>query len=228
MFNRLRPLAARLRQALTYRLALDLTTLLASFATVIALGLLIYDRRQQADIAAWTLLQTYLQANPRPRFNGGQNFALETLVQHGVDLFNLDGHDIVLDNANLHGLKGDGASFRKATLASVDLSGASLVRANFEGASIVLCECGGATFEYSNLTGASISGGTYLGVAFFGADISDLSFDVRPIDLAPDAFEHACYRTGHPPHLPKQIRLPSAPQGIYCGAINQKAWTPYP
>ena len=69
-----------------FRFAVDVTALIASIATVTTLVYLIYDRRDSTNIAAWTLLQGYLNQEHRPEFDEGQRFALETLVQHGIKL----------------------------------------------------------------------------------------------------------------------------------------------
>lgn len=64
-----RGLAARLRDELSFHFPVDVTTLLASVATVVTLVLLLHDRREQADIAAWTMLQAYLDGDPYVAFN---------------------------------------------------------------------------------------------------------------------------------------------------------------
>jgi len=235
-----------------FRFFVDITTLLASIATVIALALLIHDRRDQADIAAWSLLQGYLQGSQR-EVNLGQGFALETLVRHGVWLDSLDAHDTVIQQANLHGLHGYHASFKHATLTPVDLSNAELLWANFEGARIFRCRCQGTNFAYSNLRGAALLGGAYQGANFEGADISDLGFGIKfsasegngfSLDLVQlpvlntDAFKGACYRPGHPPRLSKmpldpsdmsldldkKISMPVDPQGTWCMQNWGKTW----
>ncbi|MDN7180272.1 pentapeptide repeat-containing protein [Caballeronia sp. SEWSISQ10-4 2] len=231
MCNILRGLAARLRQELSFHFIVDVTTLLASVATVVALIFLIHDRRDQADIAAWTLLQTYLQGEPRVQFDAGQRFALETLVRHRVSLNNLDAHGAIIKKADLHGLEAFGASFKRASMIDVDLSGAYLGRDDFEGAYISNCQCGSVLFVDADLTGAEITRGTFHNANFYSADISDLVADThtqgfvfpKP-ELDPGAFELSCFRPGHPPHLPKETSLPKYPQSADCVNYWNDSW----
>ena len=178
----------------------DTTTLLASIATVIALFYLIHDRRDQANIAAWNLLQGYMQHEPRERFNEGQGFALETLSRQGVSLDELDAHGVLISDADLHGMEGKGASFQHSILAGIDFSGALFFAGSFEGAAISSCNCRYTRFTDANLRGATLGAGDYRDASFLGADVSDLTAGGE-IQLDRDAFAGSCYRPGHPPRL---------------------------
>jgi hypothetical protein len=61
---------------------------LASATAVVTLGLQLNGQRDAADVTAWQLLNSY---NDENRYNSGQIFALETLVQDGVSLYNFGG-----------------------------------------------------------------------------------------------------------------------------------------
>lgn len=174
----------------------DITTLLASLATVVALAFLIHDRRDQANIAAWTLLQSYLQQEHRAHFNEGQNFAVETLVRNRVSLDGLDAHGI--------------------WLSSIDAVNASFAGGNFEDAILEGCRCNGAVFFFADLRGARISG-EFEGATFDTADISDADFKsslIAPDSETSEAVQHACYRPHHPPKSLQ--KLPLNPQSPFC------------
>ncbi|ADG14248.1 pentapeptide repeat protein [Paraburkholderia atlantica] len=217
------------------------TTLLASIATVVALFYLIHDRRDQADIAAWTLLQGYLQQEHRAPYNVGQDFAFETLAQHGVSINNLDAHDAYISWANLHDLVGPLAIFTRARLVQIDLSNADLRSANFEGAWVLESKCRGADFSWANFRGARLwcdfqdanfhranlrrayLDGDIRGANFYQADISELS--ILPRLSNGDVFKDSCYRPGHPPYIQHaKIDPPVDPQGKDCIRQWGKEW----
>ncbi|MDR5878805.1 pentapeptide repeat-containing protein [Caballeronia sp. LZ032] len=214
----IRPFFSWLRLRLTaftsFRWFVDVTTLLASVATVVTLLILIHDRREQANIAAWTLLQAYLQGKPRANFDQGQGFALEKLAEHRVVLTALDANDATIRGAHLHGLIAPLASFRRSELTDVDLSGAN--------------------FEDADFSCVLMRGGSYRGARFDGADIStlkvwwfpatDIASAMPPPELDIDAFRSACYEPGYPPDLPPGLTVPSAPQGQWCTNLWGKQW----
>ncbi|WP_206365996.1 pentapeptide repeat-containing protein [Caballeronia sp. SBC2] len=212
---------------LSFHWLVDVATLLSSIATVIALVFLIHDRRDQANIAAWTLLQTYLQQEHRPDFNEGQGFALETLTRNGVDLSGLDVHASFIFTANLHGLIANYSSFKNARLRDLDLSDASFNWADLEFANIWSCECQRARFTDANLRNATLANGTYQDADFHNADVSGLWFSTSHQD--PDLFKNTCYRPGDPPHLdsarlPMPFAPPADPQGKLCIQRWGKQW----
>jgi hypothetical protein len=204
------------RRQFNFHFLVDVTTLLASIATVIALMIVIHDRRDQADIAAWTLLQGYLHQEHRAVYNEGQSFALETLVQNGVSLEHLDAHGADIPNADLHGANASGASFTGAALRTVNLSDVELSGTDLEGATLTDCVCQGAHFTGANLARTAIIGGDFGDASFSLSDVSDLIvFGVR-IDR--DAFKDACFRQGHPLGAvsPDRFAAPGNPQSYDC------------
>jgi hypothetical protein len=215
-------------RGLNFHWFVDVTTLLASIATVIALGFLIHDRRDAANIAAWTLLQTYLQQEHRPKFNEGQSFALETLAQHWVVLEDMDAHDAVFNSVDLRNLFAAHASFENARLNNDDLRDAHLWEANFSNGTLEGCNCRDAFFANASFNGAHILGGDFRGARFQGADLTDLELALNSADK--DAFKDACYKAGHPPYpspdLPKGFwpDLPVNPQSMVCKALWGKSW----
>jgi len=209
---------------LTFHFFVDVTTLLASIATVIALIFLIHDRRDQANIAAWTLLQTYLQQEHRAQFNQGQSFALETLASHGIDLHDIDAHGIVLADTNLRAVDAEEASFEHAQLVGVDLWSAALNGSNFKKSDMYSCNCRYASFSNANLTGASFRGGDYRDADFGFADVSDMTLAANQVDQ--DAFRNSCNRPGHPPHAFSSVPIdsPKHPQSDACLKVWSKSW----
>ncbi len=214
-----------------FRWILDVSTLVASVATVATLLFFMHDRREQANIAAWTLLQGYLHQDHRAQFNEGQGFALETLARNGVNLSGLDAHDSFIYMTNLHGLDAASASFEHAELQGVDLSNAGLEGAHFEGATLFGCDCRGADFKLGNLRGASLSG-DFRGASFSAADISDLEFPLGTT-ADEDVLKEACYRPGHAPTYPDDVHddlydmhiKPAVdPHGRWCMSLWGEEW----
>ncbi|NPT44341.1 hypothetical protein GNZ12_24125 [Paraburkholderia sp. 1N] len=229
-----RKFGARLRTEFTFHFFIDVTTLIASIATVVALVILIHDRPEQANIAAWQILQNYLQGDKRAGFDEGQSFALETLVKNGVALTSLDAHAIHLEGTNLRRALLSGASFENAQLVAVDLTDADIENVNFEGAELEACNCHGSLFYDASLRGAKISPGDYRNANFDGADISDLqighvkagkvlSYETAGFDSG--AFLGACYQKGHEPEFPPGLRWPDAPQGEGCDLKWGDKWS---
>jgi hypothetical protein len=245
----LRGLCSYMPRGLSFRVIMDVTTLLSSVATVAALGLTIYtlrlllhDRIEQGNTAAWQLLQSYVEHKPRARFNEGQGFALETLVRNGIDLGQFDGDDSVIFGADLHGAYLPKSSFRRSSLESVILSDANLWDSSLDEATIFHCLCERVDLKDADLFKAKIEGGKYGSANFKEADISDLSLEAitwaprdkaildieslpSELDFSPDAFVDACYQRGHEPDLrPAKVHRPSDPQGSVCTKIWGKKW----
>lgn len=223
---RKRKLFARTREEFSLHFWVDVTTLVASIATVVTLVLLLKDRPAQANVAAWTLLQNYLTGDhDRPHFNEGQGFALETLAHNHIDLWNIDANRIYLANTNLHNASMQESEFSDATFSVVDFSGADLDNANFEHAFFAQCNCRHVDFSAANLRKATLAGGDYRAASFSGADISDMTIH-GAIQLDAGAFLDACYREGHPPHfylsaaktheIHPNIAMPKRPLGVAC------------
>jgi hypothetical protein len=234
-----RKFGARLRSELSFHFFVDVTTLLASIATVIVLAYLIKDRPQQQNIAAWQILQTYLQGEKRAGFDEGQSFAFETLVRNGVSLYYLDAHNVFLFRANLRGARMAAASFEKAQLYDIDLSHAFVMKTSFDGANLIFCHCDHANFNYADFSHAEIDGGDYRDASFDLADISDLeiatmAFGGEPpifktAELNSNAFQYACYQKGHEPVWLKEdspnLKLPADPQRRKCNATWGEKWS---
>jgi Pentapeptide repeats (9 copies) len=227
---------------LNFHWFVDITTLLASIATVVALAFLIHDRRDQANIAAWTLLQAYLQQQPRAQFNEGQSFALETLAQHEVLLAGIDAHDATIEEADLDGLLAPEASFKNASLSEIRLSEADLSASNLENVMISDCKCQNTMFLDANLRNGHIAYSNLQGAFFAGADVSDFKADgVHFLTVAEniaagrtpfrpkggmydrDVLRDSCYRPGHPPKA-VGADLPTDPQGGRCMTRWGKEW----
>lgn len=203
----------------------DVTTLIASLATVVTLVLLLLDRPQQANIAAWTLLHSYLQDQKPAQFDVGQRFALETLVNNGVDLTGIDAHEVALERAKLRHAKFQLSIFKGANLSDDDLSDSNFYGTDFSPAptrptSIESCICRKVSFGFANLSGAIIISGDFTDAVFESADVSDMTiidgvgFSDNPAEKAlfnPDAFLLACYKQGHLPTFPagSQIKKPT-------------------
>jgi hypothetical protein len=234
-------LLARLREELaSFHFWVDTMTMVASIATVAALiataiqlNWLRHDRTDQANIAAWSLLQNYLQSDHRAQSDQGQGFALETLVKNHVELVNLDVHDIHLENTNLHGTNAQDSTFRHAYLRSVDLSNADLSNADFEGAVFESCNCAYTQFWGANLHRAFLDG-NFISAHFDLADVSDLkpwSITVKTYSdkdviegpriieahpsINPEALKEACFEVGHKPQFPN-VNMPEDPQRSDC------------
>ncbi|SAL54151.1 Pentapeptide repeats (8 copies) [Caballeronia peredens] len=181
----------------------DVTTLIASVATVVTLVLLLIDRPQQANIAAWTLLQTYLHDEKRPQFEEGQSYALETLAKNGVPMVRLDGHGIIVFGANLEHAIFSEASFQLAHFTFVSLNKAQLQGADLRSALIYKCDCRNADFTIADLRGAVIMGGDFAFAKFSQADISGMTIssdrDNGDPRFSPGAFDYSCYAANQPP-----------------------------
>jgi hypothetical protein len=222
---------AHMRKEFTFKLFVDVTTLGASIATVIALVLLLHDRPEQAKIAAWQLLQNYLQSEKRAEFDQGQSFALETLVSHDVSLSGLDGHGITLFGSNLQGADAGTSVLANSSLINVDLSKSYFDAADLTGATLNNCTCNNASFTFSTLRSVRLFSGDFRGTDFEGADISDLTI-LRP-DLkkslpkfSADAFVKSCYAKGHDPKLPGvDWRKPMEPHGEFCTQAWGEEWS---
>lgn len=209
----------------------SIATVAALIATAIQLNWLRHDRTDQANIAAWTLLQNYLQSEHRAQSDQGQGFALETLVKNHVELVNLDAHDIYLENINLQGANAQASKFQHAYLSNVDLSHADLSNADFEGV-LLDCNCASTQFWGANLHGAFLDG-NFTSANLHFTDVSDLkpmSLTVREYSdkgfvearvlkahpsINPEAFKEACFEVGHKPQFPN-VDMPEDPQGSDC------------
>jgi Pentapeptide repeats (8 copies) len=221
-----------------WRRLVDVLTIGASIATVVLLCFFLLDRRDQANIAAWQLLQSYVQHDPRAQYELGQSFALQTLVQNGVSLDGLGATNARVRNANLQGANLNGASFKQGALESVILTHASLFRADLSGAFIDHCSCERAVFSGAGLFHATLVAGNFQGADFKEADISDLrapsslllavifgkSAKKEEVEGSPDLFSGACYQKGHEPWLPEGMSLPRYPQSPLCIHHWGKQW----
>ncbi|WP_250455325.1 pentapeptide repeat-containing protein [Caballeronia sp. ATUFL_M2_KS44] len=218
-------LLARLRDELSFRLWVDITTMLASIAAVVTLVLLLRDRPMGENTSAWQLLESYLVQHPRPRFNEGQVFAMETLTSNHVELTNIDAAGIDLRNAQLQGIVAVGGSFIDAYMQEDNLSGGDFRWSRFRNATLKWCECREISFEGADLTGASLLGGSYDRANFHGADISGIVIGTNysGMSMDEDAMQDACFDKSHPPDL-GGVKSPLYPQSDACVAAWGKQW----
>jgi hypothetical protein len=233
---------------LSFHFWVDVMSVIASFATVAALiaaavtlRWLYHDRTDQANVAAWTLLQNYLQSEPRAQSDEGQSFALETLVKNGVAIVGIDAQHIWLSNADLSEAKAVLADFRHAYFGYVNFTNAVFGAANFEDTMFLACNCVNASFEEANLSGLIVLSGDFSHANFKLADVSDLQiargeqliFDSSrlayiqkpdPAKIDANAFEDACYEAGHEPQFLGSVKRPMDPQGDACKRQWGDAW----
>jgi hypothetical protein len=111
---------SRIARVCTFSRFVEVATLIAAVSSAITLILLLQDRPKQANIAAFQLLQNYLQSSSRAQFNQGQNFALETLVKNRVSLRGLDAHEILLSHIDIQNALLPVSSLRKAHLIHIN------------------------------------------------------------------------------------------------------------
>ncbi|MEX3855540.1 pentapeptide repeat-containing protein [Paraburkholderia sp. BR10923] len=214
----------------------DVTTLLASLATVGTLALLVRDRANLQNIAAWTQLQGYFQSGKRSQFNQGQGFAMQTLASNGVTLAYIEADGVRIISADLDGADFTGAQLRGAQFDTPSLSGAHFTGAVLRDAFIDHCkDCGHVHFEAAQLSNARIRGGDLSDADFTRADISGLEFE--DVKLDEFAIGAACYTKYNPPkfthreggierkdYVPTGVIMPLAPQSELCMLQWGKAW----
>jgi uncharacterized protein YjbI with pentapeptide repeats len=218
-------LVARFRAELSFHFLVDVTTLIASAATVITLLILLQDRRDQANIAAWTLLQTYLEDGHPPQFNEGQGFALHTLARNGVPVDHLNGHSLYVEHADMSEVEARDAILTGAQFFDVTLSDAEFEGTDLSGATIQQCQCNGIKAAHANLSGAKLLEGSYKEADFEGADVSDVV--ISDVTADPQMFATACYAAGHPPSLSRTVHtltIPADPPSVDCMKIWQTTW----
>lgn len=221
-----------LKTEFSFKLFVDVTTLIASIATVVTLIFLVRDRPEQANVAAWQLLQNYLRNPHRATSNQGQSYALETLVGNDVSLDGFDGRGITLNEATLRKADATNSTFSKAELINVDLTGAYFTVADLEDIVFNNCACRGVNFYFANLRNAKIYSGDFRKSNFEGADISGLRVEKIPswskstlTQFDPDAFAKSCYDNGREPVLPGiKWRRPASPQSDDCKKNWDKDW----
>jgi hypothetical protein len=230
-----RKIGAHLRAELSFNTIVSVASMMTS---LVALLIVLSDRPQQQNIAAWQLLQNYLQNAKRPQFDDGQSFALHTLAKNGVPLTSLDGHNITLSGTDLHMAHLHAASFEKSSLSDINFAGADLTHVNFSDAFIENCNCRGADFRSANLIGAHLQGGDYTDAIFDGANVSDIIIGyVMPgvslfeppgwaPKIGPDALRRACFTPEHPPKVSHLLTLTSPENMPLCGLYQTLGWLP--
>jgi hypothetical protein len=238
----------QIHMGLPFHYWVDVMSVIASFATVAALiaaavtlRWLYHDRTDQANVAAWTLLQNYLQSESRAQSDEGQSFALETLVKNGVGIVGIDAQHIWLSNTDLSEAKAVSANFQNAYFGYVNLTNAVLGDASFKDTMFLACTCVNASFEQANLSGVTVISGDFRYANFNLADVSDLQvtgakqiiFDSSqsayiqkpdPAKIDANAFKNACYEAGHEPQFSSNVKMPIDPQGDACKRQWGDAW----
>ncbi|MFM0554793.1 pentapeptide repeat-containing protein [Paraburkholderia sediminicola] len=239
------PAAAALHESARFHVIVDATTLAASVCAAVTLLFLLHDRPEQANIAAFQLLQNYLQNPVRAQFNEGQSFAMETLLKNGVSLNGIDAHDIYLSDTDLSGSTFVTDSFHGAHMYSVNLTNAKFLGVVLSDGQISECKCRYASFEGADLSNTTFENGDYSNVNFDDADISDFVINIaapqkndhidKKLHIDMNAFKNACFEKDHPPLLGLlngdyrlgtviSMDMPKNPQGGSCNSKWRDIW----